>query len=61
MKNIRKGILAICAAVVMAFSVTACTQKAESAYDLAVKNGTGYIFYERDCDNGGLYFQKIEL
>ena len=29
--------------------------------DLAVKNGTGYIFYERDCDNGGLYFQKIEL
>ena len=39
MKNIRKGILAICAAAVMAFSMTACTQKAESAYDIAVKNG----------------------
>jgi sialidase-1 len=29
--------------------------------DLAVKNGTGYVFYERDSNNGGLYFQKIAL
>lgn len=29
--------------------------------DIAVKDGTLYIFYERDCDNGGLYFKKISL
>ena len=29
--------------------------------DIAVKNGKLYIFYERDCNNGGLYFQKIKL
>jgi len=29
--------------------------------DIAVKNGTLYVFYERDCDNGGLYFKKIAL
>ena len=27
--------------------------------DIAVKNGTLYILYERDCDNGGLYFKRI--
>lgn len=29
--------------------------------DIAVKNGALYIFYERDCNNGGLYFKKITL
>lgn len=29
--------------------------------DIAVKNDTLYIFYERDCINGGLYFKKITL
>jgi len=29
--------------------------------DLAVKNGTLYIFYERDCYNGGLYFKKMTV
>ena len=27
--------------------------------DMAVKNGTLYILYERDCYNGGLYFKRI--
>ena len=39
MRKIRKTILAVCAAMIMAFSVTACTKEAESAYDIAVKNG----------------------
>lgn len=29
--------------------------------DIAVKNGTLYILYERDCNNGGLYFKRITL
>ena len=29
--------------------------------DIAVKSDNLYIFYERDCDNGGLYFKKITL
>ena len=29
--------------------------------DIAVKNNKLYIFYERDCFNGGLYFKKITL
>ena len=29
--------------------------------DIAVKNNTLYILYERDCTNGGLYFKKICL
>jgi sialidase-1 len=29
--------------------------------DIAVKNDTMYILYERDCINGGLYFTKIRL
>ncbi len=29
--------------------------------DIAVKNGTLYILYERDCTNGGLYFKKLKL
>lgn len=29
--------------------------------DIAVKNEVLYILYERDCDNGGLYFKKINL
>lgn len=29
--------------------------------DIAVKNNKLYIFYERDCTNGGLYFKKITL
>ena len=29
--------------------------------DIAVKNGTLYILYERDCTNGGLYFKRIAL
>ena len=29
--------------------------------DIAVKNDTLYILYERDCNNGGLYFKKITL
>ena len=28
---------------------------------IAIKNDTLYIFYERDCTNGGLYFKKIAL
>ena len=27
--------------------------------DIAVKNGSLHILYERDCNNGGLYFKKI--
>ena len=27
--------------------------------DLAVKNDTLYVFYERDCKNGGLYFKRV--
>ena len=29
--------------------------------DIAVRNGTLYILYERDSSNGGLYFKKINL
>ena len=29
--------------------------------DIAVKNDMLYILYERDCNNGGLYFKKIAL
>lgn len=29
--------------------------------DIAVKNGILYIMYERDCNNGGLYFKRIKL
>lgn len=29
--------------------------------DIAVKNRNLYIFYERDCISGGLYFKKIKL
>jgi len=29
--------------------------------DIAVKNNTLYILYERDCCSGGLYFKKITL
>lgn len=29
--------------------------------DLAVKGDTLYVFYERDSNNGGLYFQRIRL
>ena len=29
--------------------------------DIAVKNDNLYIIYERDCNNGGLYFKKITL
>lgn len=29
--------------------------------DIAVKNNTLYVLYERDCNNGGLYFKKINL
>lgn len=29
--------------------------------DIAIKDNTLYILYERDCSNGGLYFKKIEL
>lgn len=27
--------------------------------DIAVRDGTLYILYERDCNNGGLYFKRI--
>jgi sialidase-1 len=27
--------------------------------DIAVKDNTLFVFYERDCNNGGLYFKKI--
>lgn len=29
--------------------------------DFAVKDGTLYILYERDCTNGGLHFKKLKL
>jgi len=29
--------------------------------DIAVKNNVLYVLYERDCNNGGLYFKKIPL
>lgn len=29
--------------------------------DIAIKNNKLYILYERDCNNGGLYFKKITL
>ncbi len=29
--------------------------------DIAIKDGTIYVFYERDCYSGGLYFKKITL
>lgn len=29
--------------------------------DIGLKDGKLYVFYERDCENGGLYFKKIEL
>ena len=29
--------------------------------DIAVKNGKLYILYERDCNNGGLYFKRMKL
>lgn len=29
--------------------------------DIAIKDNKLYVFYERDCINGGLYFKKIDL
>ncbi len=29
--------------------------------DIAIKNDKLYILYERDCNNGGLYFKKISI
>lgn len=29
--------------------------------DIAAKNDTLYILYERDCDNGGLFFKKLKI
>lgn len=29
--------------------------------DIAAQNGVLYILYERDCNNGGLYFKRIKL
>lgn len=29
--------------------------------DIAVRNKTLYVFYERDCNNGGLYFKRVKL
>lgn len=29
--------------------------------DIAVKDGAVYVFYERDCNKGGLHFKKIKL
>ena len=29
--------------------------------DIAIKDNTLYIFYERDCTNGGLYFKKLSI
>lgn len=29
--------------------------------DIAIKNNTLFIFYERDCTNGGLYLKKLSI